>query len=120
VLIVCEALGPMPDQLNAIFPAHAIQGDANDLEQHLSTFITPYLTRTSIGCNPQTVLTWAQSLDAKIAPSSTSRYPLSCWEAWCLAHMIRRKSDAILIGAQTAVTDNPSLIGDLPHAFDMV
>src|SRR5271170_5724654 len=83
----------------------------DDLHNRLSTFIMPYLRRSAADGRPHTILTWAQSLDAKIAPSSTIRYPLSSWETWYLAHLIRRRSDSILIGAQTAVTDDPSLIG---------
>jgi riboflavin biosynthesis pyrimidine reductase len=30
-----------------------------------------------------------------------------------MSHLIRLRSDAILIGAQTAVTDDPSLTGEM-------
>jgi RibD C-terminal domain len=91
----------------------ATDGNMDDLHNKLSTFLKPYLSKASLNGKPHTVLTWAQSLDAKIAPSSMMRYPLSCWETWYMAHLIRRKSDTILIGAQTAVTDDPSLIGEI-------
>lgn len=87
--------------------------DIDELHSTLSAFLAPYLSKPYLGGKPHTVMTWAQSLDAKISPSSTMRYPLSCWETWYMTHLIRRQLDAILIGAQTAVTDNPSLAGEL-------
>ena len=89
------------------------QEDLNDLHNKLSIFINPYLSHSSVNGKPHTVLTWAQSIDAKISPSSTKRYGLSCWHTWFLTHLIRLQSDTILIGAQTAVTDDPSLSGEM-------
>jgi 2,5-diamino-6-(ribosylamino)-4(3H)-pyrimidinone 5'-phosphate reductase len=90
----------------------------NDLEKKVTTFLTPYLSL--LNSKQHTILTWAQSLDAKIAPSSTIRYPLSSWETWYMTHLIRRQSDAILIGAQTAVTDDPSLIGEMNFSIGLM
>ena len=83
----------------------------NDLHERLSTFLQPYLSSPSKDEKPWTILTWAQSLDAKIAPGSRTPLALSSLETKYMTHLIRRQSDAILIGAETAVTDNPSLNG---------
>jgi riboflavin biosynthesis pyrimidine reductase len=76
----------------------------------LSVFLKPYLATRPDG-RPLTILTWAQSLDAKIAPGTRKPIALSSLETKFMTHLIRRQSDAILIGAETAVTDNPSLNG---------
>ena len=82
-----------------------------DLHALLSAFLQPYLTTPSKEGRPLTILTWAQSLDAKIAPGSRTPMALSSLETKYMTHLIRRHVDAILIGAETAVTDNPSLNG---------
>lgn len=83
----------------------------NDLHERLSTFLQPYLSSPSKFGVPLTILTWAQSLDAKIAPGTRMPLALSSLETKYMTHLIRRQTDAILIGAETAVTDNPSLNG---------
>ena len=86
-----------------------------NLHSTVVNFLKPYLLDASVsGENmPFTMVTWAQSLDAKLAPSSNMRYPLSDWQTWYMAYYLRRISDAVLIGAQTAVIDDPSLSGDM-------
>ena len=83
----------------------------NDFHETISAFLAPYLSRPRIQGKPLTILTWAQSLDAKIAPVTRTPIALSSLETKYLTHLIRRQCDAILIGAQTAVADNPSLNG---------
>lgn len=82
-----------------------------DLHALLSAFLRPYLTTLPKEGRPLTILTWAQSLDAKIAPGSRTPMALSSLETKYMTHLIRRQVDAILIGAETAVSDNPSLNG---------
>jgi len=82
------------------------------LEETLLKFLDPYLrANETLDGKPLIVLTWAQSLDAKIAPSTRTPIALSGLETKFLTHLIRRRMDAILIGAETAVVDNPSLNG---------
>lgn len=83
----------------------------NELHDKLSTFLDPYLSSTPRSGKPLTVLSWAQSLDAKIAPQTRTPMALSSLETKYMTHLIRRRTDAILIGAETAVSDNPSLNG---------
>jgi len=84
----------------------------NQLHENLSTFLQPYLSTNHHNQErPLVILTWAQSLDAKISAGRGKQTVLSCLETKYMTHLIRRKTDAILIGAETAVTDNPSLNG---------
>lgn len=83
----------------------------NDLHERLFTFLQPYLSSPPKFGVPLTILTWAQSLDAKIAPGTRMPLALSSSETKYMTHLIRRQTDAILIGAETAVNDNPSLNG---------
>jgi hypothetical protein len=83
----------------------------NDLHRTLSSFLDHYLRVEPSDGRPLVVLTWAQSLDAKIAPITRTPIALSGLETKFMTHLIRRRVDAILIGAETAVTDNPSLNG---------
>ena len=84
----------------------------DDLHERLSAFLQPYLSSPSRDGRPLTILTWAQSLDAKIAPGTRAPIALSSLETKYMTHLIRRRTDAILIGAETAVNDNPSLNGN--------
>ena len=84
----------------------------NHLHNTLSDFLTLYLSTKPTNGRPLTILTWAQSLDAKIAPETRMPIALSSLETKYMTHLIRRRTDAILIGAETAATDNPSLNGE--------
>jgi len=83
----------------------------DSLPDTLVEFLEPYLAGPAAVERPWTILTWAQSLDAKIAPSTRQPIALSSLETKYMTHLIRRHVDAILIGAETAMTDNPSLNG---------
>jgi 2,5-diamino-6-(ribosylamino)-4(3H)-pyrimidinone 5'-phosphate reductase len=86
----------------------------DDLQSELAAFLEPYFRRGQPAGKPLIILTWAQSLDAKIAPSTRTPIALSGLETKFMTHLIRRRADAILIGAETAVTDNPGLNGTSP------
>lgn len=58
---------------------------------------------------PFLTLTFAQSLDAKIAGSGGQQLALSCSESMVMTHWLRSKHDAILVGVGTALNDNPQL-----------
>ncbi len=58
---------------------------------------------------PYVTLKWAQSLDGKIHdPGGRSRW-ISSSQSRRLVHQIREKADAILIGIETLLADNPLL-----------
>jgi len=58
---------------------------------------------------PWVTLKWAQSLDGRIAASTGDARWISCPESLKLAHRLRAEHDAVLIGINTALTDNPLL-----------
>ena len=90
-----------------------------DIHEQLRAFLDPFLTARPVKGRPLVILTWAQSLDAKIGPADRTPMILSSLRTKYMTHLIRRRVDAILIGAETAVTDNPSLNGTiLRHEAD--
>lgn len=58
---------------------------------------------------PQVTLTYAQSIDGSITARRGEPMPLSGHEAMCMTHQLRANHDAILIGVDTLLADNPSL-----------
>lgn len=58
---------------------------------------------------PYVILKWAQSADGFVAPADRSRMQISGEEARVLLHKWRSEESAVLVGAGTAVSDNPQL-----------
>ncbi|KAI9508347.1 dihydrofolate reductase-like domain-containing protein [Russula earlei] len=58
---------------------------------------------------PYVTLTFAQSIDAKIAGAGGRQLSLSGEESMKMTHWMRTMHDGILIGVGTAVNDNPQL-----------
>ncbi|KAI5121305.1 hypothetical protein M0805_003774 [Coniferiporia weirii] len=54
-------------------------------------------------------LTFAQSLDARIAGVGGRQLMLSCEESMIMTHRLRSRHDAILVGIGTALNDDPQL-----------
>lgn len=76
--------------------------------------IQSWQTKKAIDGRPFVTLTFAQSLDGKIAckangSKTSSNLPLSGKEARLLTHGLRSIHDAILVGGTTLSTDNPRL-----------
>ncbi|KAI0363152.1 bacterial bifunctional deaminase-reductase [Pilatotrama ljubarskyi] len=61
------------------------------------------------GLRPYVTLTFAQSLDAKIAGAAGKQLALSGKESLVMTHWMRTLHDAILVGIGTALNDNPQL-----------
>lgn len=81
-----------------------------------------YWQVTSVGERrfPFVTLTFAQSLDSKVAVyvdnktnQTSANYPISGKESLLLTHALRSVHDAILIGGRTLSTDNPRLTNRL-------
>jgi diaminohydroxyphosphoribosylaminopyrimidine deaminase / 5-amino-6-(5-phosphoribosylamino)uracil reductase len=85
-----------------------VQVDIGCLADEAAALNRGFLTRIATG-RPMTVLKLAQSLDGRIATASgESRWitgPLARREV----HLMRARSDAVLIGARTARADDPML-----------
>jgi GTP cyclohydrolase II len=58
---------------------------------------------------PKVTLSYAQSLDGSIAVRRGTPYALSGSESQVLTHKLRAAHDAILVGINTVIADNPSL-----------
>jgi 2,5-diamino-6-(ribosylamino)-4(3H)-pyrimidinone 5'-phosphate reductase len=58
---------------------------------------------------PFVLLTWAQSVDGCIAGAPGEKTVISCAESSQLTHALRAECDAILVGGNTALVDNPRL-----------
>ncbi len=58
---------------------------------------------------PYIILKWAQSADHYFAPANGSQFWITGPESQKLVHRWRGEEDAILVGTNTAVTDNPRL-----------
>ncbi|KAH9486265.1 2,5-diamino-6-ribosylamino-4(3H)-pyrimidinone 5'-phosphate reductase [Psilocybe cubensis] len=58
---------------------------------------------------PRVTLTFAQSLDAKIAGAGRRQLILSGKESMLMTHWMRTMHDAILVGIGTAINDDPQL-----------
>ncbi|RKF58390.1 2,5-diamino-6-ribosylamino-4-pyrimidinone 5'-phosphate reductase [Golovinomyces cichoracearum] len=59
---------------------------------------------------PTITLTYAASLDSNISVAPRTTTKLSGSESKAMTHYLRAHHDAILVGATTAITDNPHLI----------
>jgi diaminohydroxyphosphoribosylaminopyrimidine deaminase/5-amino-6-(5-phosphoribosylamino)uracil reductase len=58
---------------------------------------------------PYIILKWAQSLDGFMAPPGEGSYWISTEESRKMVHEWRSQEDAILVGTNTAIIDNPAL-----------
>jgi diaminohydroxyphosphoribosylaminopyrimidine deaminase/5-amino-6-(5-phosphoribosylamino)uracil reductase len=58
---------------------------------------------------PWVTLKWAQSLDGRIAASGGNSRWISGPQSLKLAHQLRAEHDAVLVGINTILTDNPQL-----------
>lgn len=79
---------------------------------HLKAFLTPYLPHHSQIANqqrPHVTLTWATSLDSRIALMPGVQTAISGPETKGMTHYLRSHHDAILIGVKTAISDDPGL-----------
>ena len=58
---------------------------------------------------PFVTLSYAQSLDGSIAMQAAQSCALSCRKSLELTHLLRSRHDALLIGVNTVISDNPQL-----------
>ncbi|BGO96884.1 hypothetical protein RTG_00327 [Rhodotorula toruloides ATCC 204091] len=67
------------------------------------------------GEKPFVTLTYAQSLDGKIAGKGGKQLLLSGQESMTLTHRLRQLHDSILVGVGTVINDDPQLTARIPH-----
>lgn len=78
------------------------------LPQELPLFLEPYLPSAKTS-KPFVTLTYAQSLDSKIAAKPGTQTKISHAETKTMTHYLRTRFDAILVGAGTVLADDPKL-----------
>ncbi|MCC6679529.1 MAG: bifunctional diaminohydroxyphosphoribosylaminopyrimidine deaminase/5-amino-6-(5-phosphoribosylamino)uracil reductase RibD [Phycisphaeraceae bacterium] len=69
---------------------------------------SPYLKRTTTGL-PWVIVKWAQTLDGRIATHSGDSKWISNDQSRKRVHEVRARVDAIMIGVNTAIRDDPAL-----------
>ena len=86
------------------------------LPESLIPFLDPYLPNIKVTTTnneslkrPFVTLTYAQSLDSKIAAQPGTQTKLSHLETKTMTHYLRSKHDAILVGIGTILADDPKL-----------
>lgn len=93
----------------------------SDGQTRMSSLVSPDAFR------PYVTLTFAQSLDAKIAGTGGKQLALSGKESMLMTHWMRTLHDGILVGIGTAINDNPQLNTrhlpplpvDFPHRYHL-
>lgn len=58
---------------------------------------------------PFVTLTYAQSIDGSIAARPSRPFALSCEQSFDMTHLLRSRHDALLVGINTVLTDDPRL-----------
>ncbi len=93
--------------------AAGIEVQTGMLEDEASALNAPYLKLLSSG-RPWVLAKWAMTLDGRTATRTGSSQWISCEESRRLAHGLRGRVDAIVVGRETARMDNPLLTARPP------
>jgi len=117
--VVIGCMDPNPDvngrgaeQLRAA----GIEVMASVLESQCRQLLAPFIAH-SVHRRPYVTLKWAETADHRVAGPGGRRIQISGKESMRQVHQLRARSDAILIGHRTLITDDPLLTArDVPHA----
>ena len=85
-----------------------IQVDTGLLEAECKQLIAPFLARTN-HARPYYTAKWAQTANGKIAGPGGKRQQISNAASMRLVHKLRSACDAIIVGVNTVLTDDPLL-----------
>ncbi|ODQ54919.1 dihydrofolate reductase, partial [Saitoella complicata NRRL Y-17804] len=83
------------------------------MDSKTSSFLLPFLPSPR-NARPYVTLTYAQSIDAKIAASDRKQLRLSGAESRYMTHRLRVLHEGILVGVGTGIGDDPGLNARLP------
>lgn len=89
-----------------------LPADTLSFPEHARGFLYNYLpdhNRVVRDRKPHVTLTYAMSLDGRIALAADRQTAISGPETKAMTHFLRSRHDAILVGVNTAITDNPGL-----------
>jgi diaminohydroxyphosphoribosylaminopyrimidine deaminase/5-amino-6-(5-phosphoribosylamino)uracil reductase len=92
----------------AVLRAARIQVDGPVLEAEARQLIAPFLARVK-GERPYVTLKWAESADGRVAGVGGRPVPISNAVSRLLVHDLRARSEGILVGVNTILTDDPLL-----------
>lgn len=115
--VVCSMIDPNPrvcGRGKKILEEHGIEVEVGILEreaQELNKFFIKYITTGK----PYVIIKVAMSLDGKIATFTGESKWISSEESRLLVHKLRDEVDAILVGINTIINDDPSLTTRLPN-----
>jgi diaminohydroxyphosphoribosylaminopyrimidine deaminase/5-amino-6-(5-phosphoribosylamino)uracil reductase len=85
-----------------------IHVDVGVLEIEARQLNAPYFKRVEQGL-PWVIAKWAMTLDGAIATQSGDSKWITCEESRAAVHRLRARMDAILVGSETVLADNPLL-----------
>jgi len=88
--------------------AAGIEVTAPILEAECRQLIAPFFAGIKFN-RPYVTLKWAQTSDRKIAGKGGARLQISNSASTALVHQLRSRSDAIMVGVNTVITDDPLL-----------
>jgi diaminohydroxyphosphoribosylaminopyrimidine deaminase/5-amino-6-(5-phosphoribosylamino)uracil reductase len=109
--VVLGCLDPNPDVNGrgvAMLREAGIAVDGPFLEAEFKQLIAPFIARTVLR-RPYVTLKWAQTADGKIAGPGGQRMQISNEQSMQLVHKLRSRCDAILVGINTVLADDPRL-----------
>jgi diaminohydroxyphosphoribosylaminopyrimidine deaminase/5-amino-6-(5-phosphoribosylamino)uracil reductase len=104
-------LDPFPEMQGKsieLLKQHGIDCIVGVLESECSALNEVYLKWVTT-CLPYVTIKWAQTLDGKIAAAKGDSKYISSPPSLKLAHKLRATHDAILVGVNTVIKDNPEL-----------
>jgi len=109
--VVIGCMDPNPDVdgkgVEMLYNA-GIELEAPVLEEECQQLIAPFIARVQHR-RPYVTLKWAQTADGKIAGPGGKPMQISSTRAREAVHELRARSDGILVGVNTVLTDDPML-----------
>ncbi len=109
--VVVGMLDPFPEMRGKsieFLNQHGIETTVGVMEKDCRTLNEVYLKWVTAGL-PYVTVKWAQTLDGNIATAQGRSRWISSPESLKLAHRLRATHDAILVGVNTVLQDNPEL-----------
>jgi diaminohydroxyphosphoribosylaminopyrimidine deaminase/5-amino-6-(5-phosphoribosylamino)uracil reductase len=82
--------------------------ESNVLEDECKQLLAPFIART-VYDRPYVTLKWAETADGKIAGARGQRVQISNPASTRIVHELRARSDALLVGVNTVIVDDPML-----------
>jgi diaminohydroxyphosphoribosylaminopyrimidine deaminase/5-amino-6-(5-phosphoribosylamino)uracil reductase len=93
--------------------AHGVAVTSGVLAEQCREINLPFIKHSTTGL-PWVIMKAGMSLDGRIAAATGQRTPITGIQSRHQVHRLRDRVDAILIGVETALIDNPSLTTRLP------